>query len=52
MRSSLRQIQADVKLTAAGNSIAALLGNANGEVKSLFNEGTISKLILKAKACG
>jgi uncharacterized protein involved in outer membrane biogenesis len=48
MRSSLGQVQADAQLSAAGNSIAALMGSANGEVKSLITEGTVSKFILEA----
>jgi uncharacterized protein involved in outer membrane biogenesis len=35
-------------LSAAGNSLAALLASSNGEVKSLISQGSISKFILEA----
>lgn len=47
MQASLGQINGDASLSATGNSIASLLGSANGEVKLLMNEGTISKLLLE-----
>src|SRR6185437_11282091 len=34
-------------LTAEGNSIAALLGSADGELKLLMNDGAISKTLLE-----
>lgn len=48
MQASLGQLHGDAELSAAGNSIAALLGSANGEVKSLISRGSISKFILEA----
>jgi uncharacterized protein involved in outer membrane biogenesis len=48
MRGSLGEVVADAKLSAAGNSVAALLATSNGEVKALMSEGTISKFILEA----
>lgn len=48
MRASVGQIRADAALSASGNSIAALLGSSNGEVKALINHGRISKFILEA----
>lgn len=47
MQASLGEINGDAALTATGNSVAALLGSANGEVKALINQGTISKLLLE-----
>lgn len=48
MEASIGEINGNAELTAAGNSFAALLGSANGEVKSLIHQGTISKFILEA----
>lgn len=48
MRASLGEMHGDAQLSAAGNSFAALLASANGEVKSLIDEGTVSKYILEA----
>jgi uncharacterized protein involved in outer membrane biogenesis len=48
MRSSLGQVYGDAQLTAAGNSFAALAGTANGEVKALITEGTVSEFIMEA----
>ncbi|WP_334188892.1 AsmA family protein [Noviherbaspirillum sp.] len=48
MRASFGEVNADAKLTGAGNSFAALLGSSNGEVKSVITEGSISKVILEA----
>jgi uncharacterized protein involved in outer membrane biogenesis len=48
MRGSLGEVVGDAKLSAAGNSVAALLATSNGEVKALISEGTISKFILEA----
>jgi hypothetical protein len=47
MQTSLGEINGDAALTATGNSIAALLGSSNGEVKMLINQGTVSKLLLE-----
>ncbi|HYD78859.1 MAG TPA: AsmA family protein [Paucimonas sp.] len=48
MHASLGEINGDAALTATGNSVAALLGSANGEMKTLINQGTVSKLMLEA----
>ena len=48
MQASVGKISADANLTAAGDSPAALLGSANGEVKALITEGAISSFILEA----
>jgi uncharacterized protein involved in outer membrane biogenesis len=48
MRASLGEVNGSAGLTAAGNSIAALLGSADGEVKLLVDRGTMSHFILEA----
>ncbi|KAF3996945.1 AsmA family protein [Glaciimonas immobilis] len=47
-RASLGEVNGDAALTGTGNSIAALLASANGELKTLINQGTMSKFILEA----
>ena len=47
MRTSFGEINGDARLSAAGNSVAALLGSANGELKLLMNDGAISKTLLE-----
>lgn len=47
MRTSLGEINGDVALDARGNSVAALLGSANGNLKLLMNDGAISKTLLE-----
>ncbi|MFZ6873727.1 AsmA family protein [Undibacterium sp. Di27W] len=41
------EINADANLAATGNSVASLLGAANGEVSSMLDHGTVSKLLLE-----
>jgi uncharacterized protein involved in outer membrane biogenesis len=48
MRASLGQINGDAKLSAAGNSFAALAAGANGELKALISQGTVSEFIMEA----
>ena len=48
MQASIGEINGDAELSGVGNSFAKLLASANGEVKSLINQGSISKLILEA----
>lgn len=48
MRGSVGEVNGNAELTATGNSVAALLGSANGEVKALVTQGSISKFILEA----
>jgi AsmA family protein len=48
MQSSFGEINGDATLNAHGNSVAALLGDANGELKLLMNDGAISKTLLEA----
>jgi uncharacterized protein involved in outer membrane biogenesis len=47
LQASIGEINGDAKLSATGNSVASLLGSSNGEVKTLINQGTISKLLLE-----
>lgn len=47
MQPSLGEINGDAMLSATGNSVAALLGSSNGEIKMLMNQGTVSKLLLE-----
>jgi uncharacterized protein involved in outer membrane biogenesis len=47
MRTSFGEINGDADLTSQGNSIAALLGSADGELKLLMNDGAISKTLLE-----
>ncbi|HEY0846949.1 MAG TPA: AsmA family protein [Noviherbaspirillum sp.] len=48
MQASVGQLNGEAALSAAGNSFAALLGSSNGEVKSLVQQGSISKFVLEA----
>ncbi len=47
MRTSFGEINGDASLDARGNSVAALLGSADGELKLLMNDGAISKNLLE-----
>ncbi|SFF82852.1 hypothetical protein SAMN05518865_10567 [Duganella sp. CF458] len=46
-QATIGEINANAKLTAKGNSIATLLAHSNGELKTLVNDGTVSKLLLE-----
>lgn len=46
-QATIGEINASTKLTAQGNSVASLLAHANGELKTLVNDGTVSKLLLE-----
>lgn len=48
MRASVGEVNGSAKLSATGNSVAALLGSSNGEAKLLVEDGTISKFLLEA----
>ena len=48
MRASLGQMNGDAKVSAAGNSFAALAAGANGELKALISQGTVSEFIMEA----
>ncbi|WP_295992615.1 AsmA family protein [Rugamonas sp.] len=47
LQASVGSVNGDAALTAVGNSVASLLGSSNGEVKTLIDQGTISKLLLE-----
>lgn len=47
MKTSVGEVNGDARLSATGNSIAALAGSSNGEVKMLVDRGSISKLLLE-----
>lgn len=47
MQASLGEVNGDASLSATGNTIAALLGSSNGEIKTFINDGTVSKLLLE-----
>lgn len=40
-------IYGQAKLTATGDSVGAMMANANGEVKGLVSQGVVSKLLLE-----
>lgn len=48
MRASVGELNGDARLSATGNSVAALLGSSNGELKIMVEQGTVSKFILEA----
>jgi uncharacterized protein involved in outer membrane biogenesis len=48
MQSALGEVNGDAALSATGNSPAALAGTLNGEVKTLVNDGTVSRLYMEA----
>jgi uncharacterized protein involved in outer membrane biogenesis len=47
MERSLGELNGDAALSGNGNSIAALLGTANGETKILVNDGVISSSLME-----
>jgi uncharacterized protein involved in outer membrane biogenesis len=47
MKTSVGEVNGDAALTATGNSIAALAGSSNGEIKTLIDRGSVSKLLLQ-----
>jgi len=47
MSTSFGEINGDATMNAHGNSVAALMGDANGELKLLMNDGAISKTLLE-----
>lgn len=47
MNASFGELHGNARLAGAGNSIAALLGHANGELRALISKGTISRLLLE-----
>lgn len=47
LQASVGEINGDASLSAVGNSVGSLLGASNGEIKTLINQGTVSKLLLE-----
>jgi uncharacterized protein involved in outer membrane biogenesis len=47
MQATIGEVNGDAQLSATGNSIATLLAGANGELKTLINQGSVSKLLLE-----
>jgi uncharacterized protein involved in outer membrane biogenesis len=47
MQATVGELNGDAQLSAVGNSISSLLGDSNGEVKTLVERGSISKLLLE-----
>ena len=47
MQASFGEVNGDTSLRASGNSVAALLGSSDGELKLLMNDGAISKTLLE-----
>jgi len=47
LQATVGEINGDAQLSAVGNSVASLLGASNGELKTLVDEGAISKLLLE-----
>ncbi len=47
MRSSMGQLNGDAQFTGTGNSVAALLGSSNGQVRILMNDGVISRNLME-----
>ncbi|TDF85205.1 AsmA family protein [Pseudomonas sp. H9] len=47
MKTSFGQLNGDADLSGRGNSVAKLLGTANGELKMLINDGAISRGLME-----
>lgn len=47
MKTSLGEIDGDAALAGTGNSVAALMGSSDGEVRLLVDGGAVSKLLLE-----
>ncbi|MBY0557940.1 MAG: AsmA family protein [Burkholderiaceae bacterium] len=47
MQATVGEVNADLTLQASGNSIASLLGSANGTLRSVVTQGSVSKLLLE-----
>jgi hypothetical protein len=47
MQATVGQINGDAQLSAVGNSVATLLGSSNGELKTVIDQGAISKMLLE-----
>ncbi|WP_426150354.1 AsmA family protein [Pseudomonas sp. DC3000-4b1] len=47
MRTSFGELNGDAQLVGTGNSVAALLGTANGNLKMLVNDGAVSRDLME-----
>ncbi|WP_337058583.1 AsmA family protein [Pseudomonas sp. USHLN015] len=47
MRTSFGELNGDADLAGTGNSVAALLGTANGDLKLLVNDGAVSRGLME-----
>ncbi|MDB5962146.1 MAG: AsmA family protein, partial [Massilia sp.] len=47
MQATVGRIDGDAQLSAVGNSVSTLLARSNGELKTLINHGSVSKLLLE-----
>ncbi|MBB2495442.1 AsmA family protein [Aquipseudomonas ullengensis] len=47
MQTSFGELNGDADLSGTGNSVAALLGTANGGVKLLINDGAVSRSLME-----
>lgn len=47
MQTSLGELNGDADLSGRGNSVAALLGSADGEVRLVINDGTVSRGLME-----
>ncbi len=47
MKTSFGELNGDADIAGRGNSVAALLGSANGELKMLINDGAISRSLME-----
>ncbi|WP_095144773.1 MULTISPECIES: AsmA family protein [unclassified Pseudomonas] len=47
MKTSLGELNGDADIAGHGNSVAALLGSANGDLKLLINDGAISRELME-----
>ncbi|MEB7599026.1 AsmA family protein [Raoultella terrigena] len=47
MQKTLGEMNGDMQLRGTGNSVAALLGNSNGNIKLLMNDGLISRNLME-----
>jgi AsmA family protein len=46
-QASQSEMNGDAMLTATGNSVAALFASANGEIKAIVHQGSVSRLLLE-----
>ena len=47
LQTSFGALQGDVDISGTGNSVAALLGSANGDVRMLINDGAVSRELME-----